>query len=106
MINFIKSIFTFKAKVQEVLNNQVIKDIVNFIKETIICLKDSDLTNEEKKSRLDTLTIELIKERCKSDNIFVQFLIDVLLECIPLITQLIYDLLKDKIDGLTKKEVV
>lgn len=106
MINFIKSILTFKEKVQEVLNNQVVREIVDFIKETIICLKDTELTNLEKKKRLDTLTIELIKKKCKSDNIFVQFLIDALLECVPLITQLVYDLLKLRVEGITKKEVV
>lgn len=104
-LNFVTSVFTFKSKVSEILNNKNIKDVVNFIKDTIDCLKDEDITNEEKKQELDSLTVGFIEARLKSTNIYVQFLINVLIECVPLITQLVYDLLKDRIDGITKKEV-
>lgn len=104
-LEFLTGILTFKSKVTEVLNNKNIKEVVIFIKDTIECLKDENIENEEKKQELDSLTVGFIEARLKSNNIYVQFLINVLIECVPLITQLIYDLLKDRIDGITKKEV-
>lgn len=105
MIKILTGILTFKTKVQAVLNNENIKEIVTFIKETIVVLKDSELSNQEKKDKLDILTVELIEKKCKSDNIYVQFLINIIVECVPIITQLVYDLLKDRIEGITRKEV-
>ena len=104
-LEFLTGILTFKSNVTEVLNNKNIKEVVIFIKDTIECLKDENIENEEKKQELDSLTVGFIEARLKSNNIYVQFLINVLIECVPLITQLIYDLLKDRIDGITKKEV-
>lgn len=64
-----------------------------------------DLTGEEKKARVDEIITEYIQATI--DNIGLNFIAKfiikkLLLENIPIITQCIFDLIKTKIEGITK----
>lgn len=83
-----------------------IKDFVQNTKSYIEKYEQyKDLTGEEKKARVDSLIYEYVE--AVIDNIGLNFIFKfvikkLLLENIPTITQLIFDLLKAKVDGITK----
>lgn len=105
MANFLKSIFNFKTKSAETFNKDSLAVLADFIKATIINRIGTELSNAEKKVAVDNAVTNFVRNSFKSDNVFVQFLIEKLIEAVPLITQIVYDFLKDRIEGLTKKEV-
>ena len=64
-----------------------------------------DLTGEQKKARVDSLIYKYVDGVI--DNIGLNFIFKfvikkLLLENIPILTQLIFDLIKTKVDGITK----
>ena len=64
-----------------------------------------DLTGEQKKARLDDIIKSYIENTIDSIglNVFVKFIIKkFIIDNIPTITQIIFDLLKAKIEGITK----
>ena len=73
-------------------------------KELILEYKDLDLKGEEKKAAVDEKLINWIREHLDTKNKIVKWLIEnVLIDCLPTITQNIYDLIKLFAEGITKK---
>lgn len=67
--------------------------------------KYKELTGEQKKARVDEIIREYIEATIDTIglNIIFKFVIKkVLIDNIPVITQAIFDLLKAKVDGITK----
>lgn len=64
-----------------------------------------DLSGEQKKARLDDIIKTYIENTIDSTglNVFIKFIIkNFILDNVPTITQIIFDLLKAKIEGITK----
>jgi len=85
--------------------NEKILQFVNNVKLNIIELIDKELSNLEKKAKLDKAVEVYFMTLLASTKInwFSKFVIEkVVVPNIPTITQAIYDLLKEKIKGITK----
>ena len=85
--------------------NEKIIQFVNYVKITIIDLAEKELSNLEKKDKLDKAVAAYFLTLLASTKInwFSKFVIEkVVVPNIPTITQAIYDLLQEKIKGITK----
>ena len=82
-----------------------ILNFVNTTKTNIIKLAKTDLNNNNKKMVLDQRIIEFLENAIAGIklNFILKFALkQMLLPNVSVITQIIYDLLKAKIDGITK----
>lgn len=91
--------------------NMVVAEFIKFAKLNIADLAQKELDNKEKKEQLDkaikgwlipliatvTFKIPFVPD-CFVKYLFNKFIID----NIPVLTQAVYDLLKDKVKGVTK----
>jgi len=97
------SIFTYKTKIQEIFNRENFLNLCEFAKKSIINYVDEkDLLGAEKKALVDAVVLEYIAKYFASTNAVVSFLVQLLTKFEPALTQLIYDLLKKKVSGLTE----
>ena len=83
----------------------VLKEFVNQTKINIINLTKEKLNNEEKKNKLDTIIEKWLDNLLLGAklNLITKFLIkNYVIKNIPILTQIVYDLIKSKIDGVTK----
>ena len=84
--------------------NDFIQSFITVVKTNIIELAQTELSNENKKMVLDNKIINYID--CSFDKLRVNFIIKKIIKTfvisnVSIITQLIYDLIKTKIDGIT-----
>lgn len=105
-MSFITSIFTFKRKFQEAVSSEKVQDIIKKARLLIITYKEySQLSGAEKKHRVDSLLGDYIKEVIHSDNEIVQWLLEKFVaDGLPMITQFIYDHLKENVKGITREQ--
>ena len=85
--------------------NEKILQFINYVKINIIDLANKELSNLEKKNKLDKAVEVYFISLLASTKInwFSKFVIEkVVIKNIPTITQAIYELLKEKIKGITK----
>lgn len=101
--NLISSIFTFKSNAKKVFNKQNATNLLNYIKNQIIYHVKSELSNESKKANVDAFVINYIRKTFISKNIIVEFFVNQLIELVPIITQLVFNMLKSRVNGLTKE---
>lgn len=106
MANLFTSIFSFKKEAAIVFTKNNISKVFEVAKNEIIKKVNAELSNEQKKQAVDEAVIVFIDSHFKSDNTIVNFILEKFIEIVPTITQAIFDFLKDRIDGLTRKEVV
>ena len=94
--------YTFKVIIQE---------FVNYAKINIADLAQSELSNKEKKYKLDKAIKGWLIPILATAKISIPFVPDFIVKFmfekfiinnIPVLTQAVYDLLKDKIKGVTK----
>ena len=94
--------YTFKVIIQE---------FVNYAKINIADLAQSELSNKEKKYKLDKAIKGWLIPILATAKISIPFVPDfivkfmfekLIINNIPVLTQAVYDLLKDKIKGVTK----
>lgn len=94
--------YTFKVIIQE---------FVNYAKINIADLAQSELSNKEKKAKLDKAIKGWLIPILATAKISIPFVPDFIVKFmfekfiinnIPVLTQAVYDLLKDKIKGVTK----
>lgn len=94
--------YTFKVIIQE---------FVNYAKINIADLAKSELSNKEKKDKLDKAIKGWLIPILATAKISIPFVPDFIVKFmfekfiinnIPVLTQAVYDLLKDKIKGVTK----
>lgn len=105
MANLFTSIFSFKNEAATIFTKNNIAKVLNFAKGEIVAKVDAELTNEQKKRAVDEAVIIFIDNHFKSDNAIIKYILEKFEDLVPTITQVIFDFLKDRIDGLTKKEV-
>ena len=96
------SFFNIKSKLKEAFSSEKISALLELIKTEIIEQVKSELDGEEKKTLVDNAVITFIKENFTTTNVFVNIIINTLIDYIPTITQYIYDYLKKYVDGLTE----
>ena len=96
------SFFNIKAKVKEVLSNEKLSQLFDFIKSKIIEQAQTQFEGAEKKANVDNAVITFIKTKIVSSNPVVSILINILIDYVPVFTQCIYDYLKKYVDGLTE----
>lgn len=105
MANLLTSIFTFKKETIKVFCKENIGLLCEEIKKQIIERVNEQITGAEKKAKVDAYIIDFIEAKFHSENVIVQFVIDKLVEAVPMLTQFVYDYLKKHISGLTESEV-
>ena len=84
---------------------EFIENFVETTKNNIVELAQTELSNENKKLTLDHKIVNYLDEAL--ENLTINFILRIalkklLLPNVSLITQIIYDLLKEKIKGITK----
>ena len=84
---------------------KIVAEMIKFAKLNIADLAKKELNNKEKKAQLDKAILgwlipllATVKMGWVTKFIFEKFVID----NIPVITQAIYDLLKDRVEGVTR----
>jgi hypothetical protein len=83
----------------------IVAELIKFAKLNIADLATKELSNKEKKSALDRAIKGYLVPLLASANMgwVTKFILEkFVLDNIPVITQAIYDLIKDRIDGVTK----
>lgn len=89
----------------------IIQEFVNYAKINIADLAQSELSNKEKKAKLDKAIKGWLIPILATAKISIPFVPDFIVKFmfekfiinnIPVLTQAVYDLLKDKIKGVTK----
>ena len=85
--------------------NRIVAEVIKYAKANIADLAQKELDNKDKKAQLDkaiTVYLNTLLIGVKT-NLITKWVIErYVIKNIPVITQAIYDLLKDKIKGVTK----
>lgn len=102
-MNFLK-LFTPK-NFNEIFSKENFTDLVNYAKSQIVAyVNKNDLLGSEKKQKVDdAVTFYVDLKFNNSRNAVVKMIVGLLKSAVPCITQLIYDYLKEVVDGLTVK---
>ena len=95
-------IFSFKKDFAEVANAANFDALKTFIRDKIVeQVKEKALSGIEKMDNVVEDVTEFIEDRIYSDNSIVQWLIDnILIPNVRVITQAVYDLLKETVKNL------
>ena len=95
-------IFSFKKDFTEVANTANFDALKTFIRDKIVeQVKEKALSGVEKMDNVVEDVTEFIEDRIYSDNSIVQWLIDnILIPNVRVITQAVYDLLKETVKNL------
>ena len=96
-------IFTFKKEGKKIFNSSFFIEIFGVARKEIIKNIQKNIPGEEKKKQVDIEVITAIYNRVQLLNIknkVVLWLVNELVEAIPVLTQLIYNFLKEKIENL------
>ena len=95
-------IFSFKKDFTEVANKANLDALKTFIRDKIVeQVKEKALSGVEKMDNVVEEVTEFIEDRIYSDNSIVQWLIDnILIPNVRVITQAVYDLLKETVKNL------
>ena len=104
LIMSIFSIFNWKSVVKKLLGVDKVQALFDKAQELILEYKDKDMLGSEKKKEVDAKLTAWIREHLDTNNSIVKWLIEnVLIDCLPTITQNIYDLIKLFAQGITEK---
>ena len=94
-------IFSFKERFQEIFNADNFKALKDVIKKEIVKQIKKNVPGQEKMDAVVNKAVDFINKHLHSKNGIVQWIIDnVLIKGIRLITQSVYDDLKEIIEGL------
>jgi len=97
------SLLTYKSNVQKIFTKENFLNLCEFAKKMIVKYVDEEnLLGADKKTNVDNAVIEYIAKYFVSNNTIVSFLVQLLIKFEPTLTQIIYELLKKKVDGLTE----
>ena len=101
MANWWRNIATFKGKFTEAFTKDKVEQFVDEIKKIIEIYEEyKSLSGKEKKQRVDEHITEWLIENWQSDNDYVQWIIDRIIDFVPVFTQLVYNLLITKFEKL------
>ena len=96
-------VFTAKKDGKKIFSREVFKEVLEAARDKIIEQVKKNIPGEEKKIIVDNFVIALILKKVKDlevKNGLILWLVDKVLELIPLVTQLIYEFLKEKVENL------
>lgn len=94
-------VFSFKKEAQKVFTKENFDTVLKTAREAIVSFVNKDILGEQKKKRVDEIVIaKIIELTANIKNGLVLWLIDRLIDLIPIVTQLIYDFLKEKVENL------
>lgn len=98
------SIFNWKSVIKKILGVDKIQAMFDKAKALILEYKDKDMIGADKKKEVDEKLIAWIREHLDTKNSIVKWLVEnILIDCLPTITQNIYDLIKLFAQGITEK---
>lgn len=84
------------VRLNKCFSQENISNLFGVIKKNIVEQAAQQLSGEEKKANVDKAVVEFIKSTFISKNILLSFLVNVLIDLVPRITQSIFDMLKSK----------
>lgn len=84
------------VRLNRCFSQENISNLFGVIKKNIVEQAAKQLSGEEKKANVDKAVVEFIKSTFISKNILLSFLVNVLIDLVPRITQSIFDMLKSK----------
>ena len=94
-------VFSFKKEAQKVFNKENFNIVLTTAREAIISFVDKEILGSEKKKRVDEIVVaKIIELTINVKNGLVLWVIDRLIDLVPVITQLVYDFLKEKVENL------
>ena len=95
--------FTFKKDGKKIFSKEVFKEVLEEARERIIEQAKAAISGEEKKAIVDKFVIAFVQAKVKSleiKNGLILWLVDRVIGLIPLVTQIIYNFLKEKVEAL------
>ena len=94
-------IFSFKKEGKSVFNRDVFKEVLETAKDAIIRMAKENIPGQEKKNQVDSLVItKILVLTTNVKNGLVLWVINRIIDLIPVVTQLVYDSLKARIEEL------
>lgn len=96
-------VFTFKKDGKKIFSKEVFKEILETAREKIIEQAKKNIPGEEKKAIVDEHVIALIRKKVKEldvKNGFILWLVEQIIGFIPVVTQIVYNFLKEKVEAL------
>ena len=94
-------VFSFKKEAQKVFTKENFNIVLTTAREAIVSFVDKEILGSEKKKRVDEVVVaKIIELTINVKNGLVLWLIDRLIDLVPVVTQLVYDFLKEKVENL------
>ena len=96
-------VFTFKKDGKKIFSKEVFKGVLEAAREKIIEQVKNNIPGEEKKAIVDNFVIALILKKIKEldvKNGLVIWLVERIIDFIPVVTQIVYNFLKEKVEAL------
>lgn len=96
-------VFTFKKDGKKIFSKEVFKEVLEESREKIVEQAKAKIPGEEKKSIVDKAVIAFIQAKVKTlevKNGLVLWLVNRIIGLIPLVTQIVYNFLKEKVEAL------
>ena len=93
--------FSFKKEAQKIFNKENFHMVLSTAREAIVSFAKDNIPGIEKKKRVDEIVEIKIRELTTSiTNKLVLWVVERIIDIVPVITQLIYDFLKEKVENL------
>lgn len=93
--------FTIKKEGKKFFSKENFTAILEIARKEIIEQAKANIPGVEKKTIVDTIVIHKLNSiACGFSNKILLWIIDRIIDCIPTVTQLVYDFLKEKVENL------
>ena len=96
-------IFTFKKDGKKIFSKEVFKEVLEEARDRIVEQAKAAISGEEKKDIVDKFVIAFVQAKVKSleiKNGLVLWIVNRVIGLIPLVTQIVYNFLKEKVEAL------
>lgn len=94
-------VFSFKKEAQKVFTKENFNIVLTTAREAIVSFVDKEILGSEKKKRVDEIVVaKIIELTINVKNGLVLWVIDKLIDLVPVVTQLVYNFLKEKVENL------
>ena len=94
-------VFSFKKEAQKVFTKENFNTVLTTAREAIVSFVNKEILGSEKKKRVDEIVVaKIIELTINVKNGLVLWVIDKLIDLVPVVTQLVYDFLKEKVENL------
>ena len=84
------------VRLNKCFSQENITKLFGVIRNNILEQATKQLSGEEKKANVDRAVVEFIKKTFVSKNILLSFLVNILIDLVPRITQSMFDMLMSK----------